>query len=156
MKSLSIIGKEIKGDDHDMISRTIDYVDYNGVERRDTFYFHLNKADLWKLQIGKNGQFDKYMQTLMDSNDNAQIWNTMEEVLHMCVGKKSADGRKFDRSPAAKSDFFDTEAYSEFIQMLMTGNNGKDPNYAADFFNGLISTASGNAPINNDKAKEEN
>ena len=77
----------------------------------------------------------------MDSEDNEAIWDTMEKVLRMSVGKKSPDGKKFDRSKEAKSDFFDTEAYSEFIQMLMTGNNGKDPTYAADFFNGLIATA---------------
>ncbi len=135
-----------------MISRTIDYVDYNGNERSDTFYFHLSRAELWRLQIGENGEFSRKIQALIDEKNQAEIWKMFEELVRMAVGKKSIDGKRFDKSDDAKADFLESEAYSEFIEMLMTGDHGKNANYASDFVNGLITTSE-RTPAQNDQNK---
>lgn len=124
-----------------MISRTITYTDYNGEEQTDTFYFHLSKADVWRLEIGNNMQFTEKIERLMKEQNQAEIWKIFESIVEMSVGKKSVDGKRFDRSYEAKADFLESEAYSQFIELLISGDYGKNPNYAADFINGLVATA---------------
>lgn len=127
-----------------MISETIKYIDYNGNEREDTFYFNLSKSEIWRLEIGEKGEFTKRIQAMSSEMDQSKIWNLFEEVVTMAVGKKSEDGRRFDKSPEAKAEFLESEAYSEFLEMLLTGDHGKDPQFAEKFLNGLISSASAN------------
>ena len=127
-----------------MIQRTIEYIDYDGEVRKETFYFHLSRADIYRLEIQNDNSFTKKIQKLIDSQNQAEIWRIFENIVEMSVGKKSADGKRFDRSREAKADFLESEAYSEFIDMLMTGNHGKEPDFASDFINGLVSTADGN------------
>ena len=38
-----------------MIKKTIEYVDYNGENRKEDFYFNLSKAELMELEMSKNG-----------------------------------------------------------------------------------------------------
>ncbi len=121
-----------------MIYRDITYTDYNGEERTDRFYFNLSRADLIRMQFSDKDGFEKKIQRIIDSHDNEQIWNTFEDIVYRAVGEKSADGRRFDKSVEAKKNFVDSEAYSEFIYMLMTGNYGKDPEYAAKFVSSLV------------------
>lgn len=124
-----------------MISRTIKYIDYDGEPQEDVFYFHLSRADVWRLEIGANGKFTRTIERLMEEKNQSEIWKIFEDIVQASVGKKSADGKRFDRSPEAKRDFLESEAYSEFIEILITGDHGKNPNYASDFINGLVATA---------------
>lgn len=40
-----------------MYKKTITYTDYNGVERKEDFYFNLNRAELTKLELSKDGGY---------------------------------------------------------------------------------------------------
>lgn len=121
-----------------MIYRDITYTDYNGETVTDRFYFNLSRAELLRLDIKSKDGLYKYMQRIVNSGDNAAIWSMFEEFVTLAVGKKSVDGRRFDKSDEAKKDFLESDAYSEFLYMLMSGNYGTDPNYAANFINGII------------------
>ena len=130
-----------------MISRTIKYTDYDGEPQEDTFYFHLTRADIWRLEIGTNGKFRRMIERLVEEKNQAEIWKIFEDILQTSVGKKSADGKRFIRNDEAKAEFLESEAYPTLIEMLITGNHGEDPNYASDFINGLVATAEAPAPI---------
>ena len=122
-----------------MIYRDITYTDYNGNERTDRFYFNLSRAELLRMQFTENGEgLEKKLQNIIKSNNNELIWKTFEEIVYNAVGIKSVDGKQFDKSVNAKKQFTESEAYSEFLYMLMTGNYGKDPDYASKFISGLI------------------
>lgn len=119
-----------------MIALPIKYIDYDGVEREEKFYFHLSYAELIRLELtGKDG-FKAKMQRLIESNNQQEIWNTLEEIVRVSVGKKSPDGRRFDKSYEAKADFLESEAYSSFIRSML-----ENATYAAEFVNGLIATS---------------
>ena len=119
-----------------MLGLPIKYTDYNGVEREDKFWFHLSYADLIRLELTDKDGFKQRIQKLIDAQDQQEIWKTLEDIVRMSVGKKSPDGRRFDRSYEAKADFLESEAYSSFIRSMV-----EDSNYATTFVNGLISTA---------------
>lgn len=48
-----------------MLKKTIKYVDYDGREREDDFYFNLNKAEITEMQMSTQGGFAEYIQKII-------------------------------------------------------------------------------------------
>lgn len=119
-----------------MITETIKYVDYDGNQREDTFYFNLSQADLVRLEVKDNRGFKAMIDEVIASKNTERIWEIFEQILAMSVGKKSADGRRFSKRYEDKADFLESEAYSEFVVKLI-----RDPKFAADFINKLAEDA---------------
>ena len=42
-----------------MLKKTVTYVDYNGVERTEDFYFNLSKAEVTEMELSVEGGFSK-------------------------------------------------------------------------------------------------
>ena len=116
-----------------MYKKTITYKDYNGEERTEDFYFHLNQAELTKMQLeipgGLTGMIDRITQR-KSGPDIMEVFNTLIEKSY---GVKSPDGRKFVKSKEILDDFLQTEAYNAFFMEIVTSADA-----AADFFNKII------------------
>lgn len=116
-----------------MYKKTITYKDYNGDERTEDFYFHLNQAALTKMQLeipgGLTGMIDRITQR-KSGPDIMEVFNTLIEKSY---GVKSPDGRKFVKSKDILDDFLQTEAYNVFFMELVTSAEA-----ASDFFNQII------------------
>lgn len=130
-----------------MIYRDITYTNYDGEEITDRFYFNLSRADLIRMDMQSGGDLASYMKKVVESGDNEAIWSMFEKIVTLSVGKKSIDGKRFDRSTEAKKDFLESDAYSEFLYMLMTDNYGTEPNYAQKFVSGLVDEQSMNRSL---------
>lgn len=116
-----------------MIKKTVKYVDYNGVERVEDFYFNLNKAEITEMELSIDGGLTKMIEDIVASNDNKQIVGLFKEILLKSYGEKSKDGKRFVKSKEMAEAFAQTEAYSElFIELAL------DAQAAADFFNGIL------------------
>ena len=61
-----------------MLKKTIKYVDYDGTEREEDFYFNLSKAELIEMQMSVNGGIDKYLKRIISEKDTVKI---MKEFL---------------------------------------------------------------------------
>lgn len=116
-----------------MYKKTITYKDYNGEDRTEDFYFHLNQAELTKMQLeipgGLTGMIDRITQR-KSGPDIMEVFNTLIEKSY---GVKSPDGRKFVKSKEILDDFLQTEAYNVFFMELVTSADA-----ASDFFNKII------------------
>jgi 5'-deoxynucleotidase YfbR-like HD superfamily hydrolase len=55
------------------------------------------------------------------------------DLIYMSYGRKSLDGRRFEKSEEIKRDFMETEAYSVLFTELVT-----DAKKAADFINAIV------------------
>lgn len=116
-----------------MLKKTITYVDYNGVERTEDFYFNLSKAEVTEMELSVEGGFSKMLEEIVKSNDNARILELFKEMVLKAYGEKSADGRRFVKSKELSEAFSQTEAYSEiFMELAM------DEKAAAAFVNGIM------------------
>lgn len=116
-----------------MLKKTVTYVDFNGVERTEDFYFNLTKAEVTEMELSVNGGLSKMIEEIVKSNDNMRIVNLFKEMVLKAYGEKSEDGRRFIKSEELSKAFSQTEAYSE-IFMELALNEGK----AADFINGIL------------------
>ena len=116
-----------------MLKKTVTYVDYNGVERTEDFYFNLSKAEVTEMELSVEGGFSKMLEEIVKSNDNARILELFKEMILKAYGEKSADGRRFIKSKELSEAFSQTEAYSEiFMELAM------DEKAAAAFVNGIM------------------
>lgn len=116
-----------------MYKKTITYTDYNGVERKEDFYFNLNRAELTKLELSKDGGYASALRRIIDANDGPTIMDTFDKILRMAYGVKSDDGRRFMKSEQISNEFAETPAYDALFMELCT-----DSKASADFVMGIV------------------
>lgn len=116
-----------------MLKKKIKYTDFNDVEREETFYFNLSKAELVELYAEENGGFDEYIKSIVESGNNKEILATFKKIIRMAYGEKSLDGKYLKKSEELSDNFCSTNAYSELVMELMT-----DEKAAANFINSVV------------------
>ncbi|WP_443670289.1 hypothetical protein [Gemmiger formicilis] len=116
-----------------MLKKNIKYVDYDGNERTEDFYFNLNKAEVIELQLGTVGGLTKTLEKIVQEKDTSRIIEYFKTIILKAYGEKSADGRRFIKSQELRDAFEQTEAYSELFMEL-----ARDAKMAAEFINGVL------------------
>ena len=117
-----------------MYKKTIEFTDYSDVVRKEDHYFHLNKAEVIKwLTTSGDYTLDKVLERLSTERNAKKIMEIFEDLIHRSYGRKSLDGRKFEKTEEIWNDFYQTEAYSVLFTDLVT-----DAKKAADFVNRII------------------
>lgn len=130
-----------------MLKKTITYEDFNGVERKEDFYFNLSKAEIMEMQFGTVGGLDVMLKKIIDAKDVKSIMDTFKMLILKAYGIKSDDGRRFIKSEEIAKEFEQTEAYSILYMELAS-----DDNAAAEFVNGIIPKDVANEVSNQMKA----
>lgn len=120
-----------------MLSKSIKYTDYNGVEREEKFLFNLSKAELMEMQYGTTGGLTQTIKKIIETEDSATIIKIFKELVLKAYGEKSADGKRFmkvdDNGRPLSIAFSQTEAYSNLFMELATNADA-----AANFVKGII------------------
>lgn len=116
-----------------MIKKTINYVDYNGVERKEDFYFNLSKAEVMEMEMSTTGGLAEMIKRIVAAQDQPAIIKVFKDLILKAYGEKSADGKRFIKSPELSDSFSQTEAYSILFMELAT-----DADAAAKFVNGIV------------------
>ena len=129
-----------------MITRTIDYTDYNGMQRKEKFYFHLSQFEATEIAMDlPDGVVEELSEE--DTNENRQataihlieklggkgVMEFIKTIVLKSYGQKSPDGRRFIKSKELSEEFSQTPAFSSFMMRLMT-----DDKEASSFINGVI------------------
>lgn len=116
-----------------MLKKTIKYVDYNGVEREEDFYFDLSKAEITEMELSQDGGMSNLIQKIVNTKDMPSLIKIFKQLILKSYGEKSADGRRFIKSEQLSTEFTQTPAYSELFMELAT-----DEKAAANFINSII------------------
>lgn len=116
-----------------MYKETVVYTDFNDLERTEDCYFHMNEAELTKLEMGITGGFVEMVDKAIKAQDGKTIMDTFDDIMHKSYGVKSPDGRRLIKNEEVWSNFKETEAYSIIFMKLVT-----DADYAAKFIKGII------------------
>lgn len=118
-----------------MFKYEIPYTDYNGVERKDTCYFNLSKAELMEMELSTQAGVEEMIRVLIATNDNAKIVQVFKDLILKSYGIKSEDGRRFIKSQELRDQFEQSEVYSEFFMRMLSNEDGLQ----TKFINGVIS-----------------
>lgn len=116
-----------------MIKKTITYVDYNDVERTEDFYFNLSKAELMEIEMSTSGGLVEMINRIVAAQDAPAIIKVFKELILKAYGVKSLDGKRFEKSDKLRTEFEQTEAYSQLFMELST-----DADAASKFVNGIM------------------
>ena len=111
---------------------TITYVDYNGNTRTEDHYFNLTEAEALEMEMSTNGGFSERIKRIIAAQDTATLITIFKDLIKKSYGRKSLDGRKFEKSEEIFNEFKDTEAYSTLFMKLAT-----DAKSATEFVNGI-------------------
>lgn len=116
-----------------MLKKPIEYTDYNGTKRKENFYFNLSKAELLEMDTEVVGGMRQLLEDMMEKQDIPKIMKAFKTIILKAYGEKSADGRRFFKSPELSLAFEQTEAYSELYMELLS-----DAKKAAAFITALM------------------
>ena len=116
-----------------MLKKTITYVDYNGTERKEDFYFNLSKAEIMEMEMGTPGGMVEMINKIVAAQDAPAIIDMFKKMILKAYGEKSADGKRFIKSKELSEAFSQTEAYSQLFMELAT-----DADAASKFVNGIV------------------
>ena len=119
-----------------MLEKKIKYTDYNGMEREETFYFHITKAEMTRKQFTTDGGYAQYLEKIAKEKDSAKLYRIFEDIVCLAYGEKSDDGKRFVKEdengrPLYKK-FQETPAYDELIMELF------DADKTAAFIKGIF------------------
>ena len=117
-----------------MYVKTITYTDFNNVERTEDFYFNLTEAEVieW-LTTYSSVTLGEVLDGMRRKNDIQGILSSTKDLIYRAYGEKSADGRRFVKTPEVKANFMETPAYSKLFMEIST-----DANKAVEFLNAVI------------------
>lgn len=116
-----------------MLKKTITYVDYNGTERKEDFWFNLTKAELVEMETGVTGGLSQMIQTIIQTQDVPTIVKTFKDLICKSYGVKSADGKQFIKNKEVLDAFIQSEAYSNLFMELAS-----NAEIGAEFINGIL------------------
>ena len=116
-----------------MLKKTISYTDYNGIARKEDFYFNLNKAEITKMEMSVNGGMAERINRIIAAQDTPAIIEVFEDLIQKSYGVKTLDGKGFIKRKEDLEAFMATEAYSQLFMELAT-----DDVAASEFINGII------------------
>lgn len=119
-----------------MLRKPITYTDYFGEKRTEEFCFYLSQADLLKTEIktSPQGGFKNIVQRMMDAKDYNAMVVLIDELIAKSYGKVSDDGRRLMKSEEISREFMETEAYTELMLELLSGDETK----ITDFIEGIL------------------
>jgi hypothetical protein len=104
-----------------MLKRTVTWNDLLGDSHTEDFYFHLKQDELVEMELGHQGEtFSSYLQTMVKSDDKGAILMAVKKIIAAAYGRRSEDGRKFDKDDAWTKEFMKSDAYTALFMELVT------------------------------------
>lgn len=116
-----------------MYVKEMEYTDFNGVARKEKFYFNLTKAEILDLELGKAGGLTEYIKKIVEAQDTPTIMALFKTLLLKSYGVKSDDGRRFIKNDQVREEFEQTQAFSD-LYMLLALNDDE----ASKFVNAIV------------------
>ena len=129
-----------------MLRKDIEYVDYNGIKRKKTAWFHLTEFEATEIALDLPEDVLRDITDISEENDtNNVVFNVAEKLgtkgikdfvkslVRKSYGVRSSDGSKFIKNDEVFAEFEQSPAYSNFMMELMRNSKA-----SSDFINGVI------------------
>lgn len=118
-----------------MLKRKIKYIDYNGVEREEDFYFNLTKAEVAEMELSTVGGLVAMFEKISQTQNIPAVAKILKGIIFKAYGEKSDDGKRFIKSQELSEAFAQTEAYSDLFYELVS-----NPQAMSEFIHAILPT----------------
>lgn len=133
-----------------MFKKEFTFTDYNGNEKKATYWFSLEKDEMLKMELGNYGGLEHTMRKLLKEERPDKVLDLLEDVVLSAVGEISPNGESFYKSEKIREDFRQTKVCHDLLFELMS-----DEDALRNFIMGAI-PAEISAKMAEEAAKEEN
>ena len=116
-----------------MLKKLVTYKDYDGNDRTDTLYFHLNKFEWLELETYTKGGLIENLQHAIETNNAKKTIDILKKIILRSYGQKNPETGGFEKSDDIAISFSRTEAFSELFYELAYNEDA-----SKSFFLGLI------------------
>lgn len=116
-----------------MIKKKVKYVNFNGEEQEEEFYFNLIEPEVVRLDASFDGGVIPFIEGIDNDTNPQDILRLFEEVIKTSYGVKSKDGKFFRKTEEATADFMNSAAYGALFSELVT-----DVEKGSEFFNSVL------------------
>lgn len=112
-----------------MVSKTIKYTDFMGVEREEEFLFNYTSTEIVALEWKTDGGIEEYLKRAVATMNKRELYETFKDLILMAYGERSLDGKYFKKSKEISDAFEATNAFDILFMELF-----QDAQKMADFF----------------------
>lgn len=116
-----------------MLKKTITYTDFDDTVRTEDFYFNLTESELTEWNLSQEGGMKYVLDRISQEQNIPKLSAFFKEIITRAYGEKSADGRRFVKSPELSNEFTQTMAYDALYVELIQNSD-----YAAEFIKQII------------------
>lgn len=116
-----------------MLKHRITYVDFNGGERNEDFYFNLTTKELLELDKSVEGGFKNGLTNMLSKQDVYSIYELIQRMILKAYGQKSEDGRFFKKTPEIAEEFENSAAFQAMLDDFIA-----NPETANSFVTGIL------------------
>lgn len=116
-----------------MLRKEVKYKDFDGNDRKDVLWFHLNEVEITEMDLETSGGLVKYMESIIDTNDVNQLIAIFKDLLIRSYGERSMDGKHFYKDDKIRNEFVSSAAYPVLYMEMVS-----DANKAVEFINGIV------------------
>ena len=116
-----------------MLKKTIEYVDYDGEQREEDFYFNLRQDEILEINFNANLKLSEQIEGIVKAKDMKEVYALFKKIILMAYGEKSEDGKHFRKSARISEDFESSPAFEALIMELV-----RDEAKAADFIKQIL------------------
>ena len=102
-----------------MFKHTIEYQDFNGIERSEDFYFHLSTPEVVRLEAKLGTTIEEYTKTIANQQDLTKMLDFLEDLVLGSYGKKTSDGKSFIKNQELRTEFEYSQAYAELFEEIL-------------------------------------
>jgi len=108
-----------------MFKETVQYTDYNDVNRTEVLYFNINQSELMD-NLSLRDDLEKIQESLegeertLTTAEVQQILDLVKKMMKLAYGVRSSDGLHFRKNEQVWEDFYSSAAYDSFIMSLFT------------------------------------
>ena len=116
-----------------MFKREFTFTDYNGNEKKATYWFSLEKDEMLRMELGNYGGLEHTMRKMMKEERPDRVLDMLEDIVLSAVGEISPSGDSFYKSEKIREDFRQTKVCHDLLFELMSNENA-----LKDFIMGAI------------------
>lgn len=106
-----------------MFSREFTFKDYNGNEKKATYWFSLEKDEMLKRELGNYGGLEHTMKKLLKEERPDKVLDLLEDIVLSAVGEVSPDGESFYKNEQIRERFRQTKVCHDLLFELMSDEN---------------------------------
>lgn len=125
-----------------MLKKTVTYVDFDGNERTEDFFFNLTEQEIAEMELSTEGGLGNFINKAVAAKSQVELIELFKKLILAAYGVKSADGRRFVKNDAVREDFMSIQAFSDIYMELV-----QDADKASAFFNGIVPKEKNKAPV---------